>query len=277
MMPMVDYRDNPAVHIFADTEAALARMRGTAEGAACRVVSALPIAADMSPAIPGAVVLIELEDEIAGDAAIALLDWVHGEAERGARRCVVSAPAGLIDLVAARAWHEAIEQLCGAGEDERVAAVARATAPPLARLHDSRRARDLPVLQPLPDAGEALTGPADAQADAAFIRSLLRARRLRAHYFRADLFADPAWDMLLDLMAARLEGKRVAISSLCIAAAVPMTTALRWIGVLAEGGLVVRVADPGDGRRAYVELAEATARALQSWLREARKMGATAV
>src|SRR5919107_3401876 len=87
------------------------------------------------------------------------------------------------------------------------------------------------------------------------IRQLIRDRRLRDHFFRGALFADPAWDMLLELMAARLEGRRVAVSSLCIAAAVPATTALRWVKTLTDQGLFVRRADPQDGRRVYVELA----------------------
>ena len=66
--------------------------------------------------------------------------------------------------------------------------------------------------------------------------------------------------MLLDLMAARLEENRVAVSSLCIAAAVPATTALRWIKALTDRGLFVRVADPQDGRRVFIELS-ATSRA----------------
>jgi len=36
--------------------------------------------------------------------------------------------------------------------------------------------------------------------------------------------ADPAWDMLLDLTAARAESRAVSVSSLCIAAGVPTTT-----------------------------------------------------
>ena len=277
---MVDYRQNPAVHIFADTEAALARMRRTADAAGCRITSALLIGADAEPyarALPGAALLIELEDESDGDAAIPLLDWIRLEAERGARRGVISAPAGLIDLVAARAGHVAIEHLCDASEAERIAAVAGARREPEARLHDSRRERHFPILQPVPEEDVAPAGPDEARADAAFIRTMIRARRLRTHYFRADLFADPAWDMLLDLMAARLEGKKVAVSSLCIAAAVPPTTALRWIGVLTDGDLVVRVADPEDGRRVHVEVADATARALRVWLRDARRMAAVAL
>ncbi|WP_317151858.1 MarR family winged helix-turn-helix transcriptional regulator [Sphingopyxis indica] len=88
------------------------------------------------------------------------------------------------------------------------------------------------------------------------VRRMLRQRRMREQYFPADLFADPAWDMLLDLYAARLEHRPVSVSSLCIAAAVPATTALRWIKTMTEAGLFVREADPQDGRRIFIALAE---------------------
>ncbi|MHA6718771.1 winged helix DNA-binding protein [Sphingomonas sp. RS6] len=91
---------------------------------------------------------------------------------------------------------------------------------------------------------------------AAEIRRVIRARRMRADYFAGDLFADPAWDMLLDLFASDLERRPVSVSSLCIAAAVPPTTALRWIGTLNEAGLFERRADPNDRRRAYIALSE---------------------
>ena len=74
--------------------------------------------------------------------------------------------------------------------------------------------------------------------EAAAVRDFIRARRLRDQFFGDGLFADPAWDILLDLTAARIERRPVAVSSLCIAAAVPATTALRWIKHLtAEGWL----------------------------------------
>lgn len=271
---MVDYRDNAAVQIFADTEAALERMRQTARDAGCRVVSAALIGGgpESPDLVPGAALLIELEQVEMGDAAIPLLDLALVAAERGVHGSVIAAPLGLIDLIAARAVHRDIELLCEAAEEDRVAAVSRATGAREARLHDSRRERDFPVLRPLGDAGAARQGTNAARVDAAFIRTLLRTRRLRTHFFRADLFADPVWDMLLDLMAARLEGKHVAVSSLCIAAAVPPTTALRWIGVMTESGLVVRVADRNDGRRVHIELAEEAAGALAAWLEEARRM-----
>jgi DNA-binding MarR family transcriptional regulator len=94
------------------------------------------------------------------------------------------------------------------------------------------------------------------------VRRMLRQRRMREQYFPADLFADPAWDMLLDLYAARLERQPVSVSSLCIAAAVPATTALRWIKTMTDAGLFVREADPHDGRRIFIALAEGACDAL---------------
>lgn len=94
------------------------------------------------------------------------------------------------------------------------------------------------------------------------VRRMLRQRRMREQYFPADLFADPAWDMLLDLYAARLERQPVSVSSLCIAAAVPATTALRWIKTMTDAGLFLREDDPHDGRRIFIALAEGTSDSL---------------
>ncbi|MGI4876720.1 MAG: hypothetical protein ACRYG4_04475 [Janthinobacterium lividum] len=102
--------------------------------------------------------------------------------------------------------------------------------------------------------------------DAAVVRGLVRARRARERYFPGDIFADPAWDMLLDLTAARAEGQPVSVSSLCIAACVPPTTALRWIRTLCDSGLFDRASDPLDARRAFIALAEPTARAMARYL-----------
>ena len=80
-----------------------------------------------------------------------------------------------------------------------------------------------------------------------------------------DLFADPGWDILLDLFAAQEEGQQVSVSSLCIAAAVPPTTALRWITNMTEAGYLVRRQDPHDARRVYIELSEAMAGKLKDY------------
>ena len=90
------------------------------------------------------------------------------------------------------------------------------------------------------------------------VRSIIRQRRLRDEFFSGEMFADPAWDMLLDLYAAKLERIRVSVSSLCIASAVPATTALRWIKTLTDTGVFDREADPHDGRRIFVTLSKDT-------------------
>lgn len=105
------------------------------------------------------------------------------------------------------------------------------------------------------------------------IRAIIRARRTRDQFLPPDLFADPAWDMVLDLLAARLAGQRVSVSSLCIAAAVPPTTALRWIRQLTDRAVFARIDDPVDGRRVFIELTEAATQAVLGWTQTVRRNG----
>jgi DNA-binding MarR family transcriptional regulator len=81
-----------------------------------------------------------------------------------------------------------------------------------------------------------------------------RARRLS--YFDRELFADPAWDILLELFVAAAEGREMPITSLCVASHVPGTTMLRWIGQLVARGMVRRERDRTDKRRVLVSLTE---------------------
>ena len=115
---------------------------------------------------------------------------------------------------------------------------------------------------------EPMTGIDLPPLSADTVRNVIRARRLRARFFPEELFADPAWDMLLDLLQAELAQLRVPVSSLCIAAAVPATTALRWLKTLVSQGLFVRRADPHDGRRVFVELAPEASQALRRYFAE---------
>ena len=135
----------------------------------------------------------------------------------------------------------------------------------------SDRASDyigMPAVEPM---GEQQAPAKEATPGAAQVRDMLRARRLREDFLPADLFADPAWDMLLDLLAARLEQERVSVSSLCIASAVPPTTALRWIRTLTDKGIVHRQADPHDRRRVFIALTDDTAEALTRWFTASRR------
>jgi DNA-binding MarR family transcriptional regulator len=101
------------------------------------------------------------------------------------------------------------------------------------------------------------------------VMRVIRTRRLRAQYFPEDLFADPAWDMMLDLFHAELMHRRVSVSSLCVAAEVPATTALRWLTNMVERNLFVRRSDPLDGRRIFVELAPELSHAMRRYFAEA--------
>jgi hypothetical protein len=131
----------------------------------------------------------------------------------------------------------------------------------------------LAVLQPLAEelaaiadrlrkvaAGKAAAAPArppqrGMQRYLALARKTYSLRRKRAMIFgNPELFGEPAWDILLDLYIAYAEGKSVSVSSACIGSAAPPTTGLRWLGVLADEGLVLRENDPEDNRRVLVRL-----------------------
>ena len=99
-----------------------------------------------------------------------------------------------------------------------------------------------------------------------FVRRVIAARTARLEFFSSELFADPAWDMLLDLYALQCEQRRTSVSKLCMAAGVPPTTALRWIDKLQSEGLVVRTSDPMDGRRVWISLSTSAFDAMRSYL-----------
>jgi CheY-like chemotaxis protein len=100
----------------------------------------------------------------------------------------------------------------------------------------------------------------------ATLRTIIASRAMRNRYFPSELFADPAWDILLDLERARLEGQQVSVSSVCIAASVPMSTALRWVRQMTDAGLLRRWTDPKDRRRDLIALTDSTATHMREYL-----------
>jgi len=80
------------------------------------------------------------------------------------------------------------------------------------------------------------------------------ARRERERLLGSDLFADPAWDILLHLFIASLERRPVTVSKACHASAAPATTALRFIATLENAGLIARRQHPHDRRSSTLEL-----------------------
>ena len=193
---------------------------------------------------------------VVGDADIdagfgsALIDGADGHVLPGDSSVVVAA------LVA---------RASGGGSGLRVADLSDGAARTMQALsvEASRIAERLAILA----AAETAAPSAVRGIDAALVRRIIKLRRDRERYLPGEILADPAWDILLDLTAARLEGKAVPVSSLCIAAAVPTTTALRWIRSLTEAGLLQRRLDRQDGRRSHVELADTAADAMLAYLR----------
>jgi len=106
----------------------------------------------------------------------------------------------------------------------------------------------------------------DSAALLAFVRSVILSRQKRSDFLDATLFSDPAWDILLDLTSAKLDGKAVPVSSACAAAHVPFSTAFRHVGHLVESGLVKRWKDPSDRRRDLLELEDETMAAMTRYL-----------
>ena len=106
-----------------------------------------------------------------------------------------------------------------------------------------------------------------------------RASAIRRRCFDdgGHLFVDPAWELLLDLYIEQAEHRRVSVTSACIAAQVPPSTALRWLDRLGGLGLVERTQDTVDGRKTFVALSAKAVRSMETALDNAaesdRKLG----
>lgn len=288
----LSYSGKPPILIGASSEVALARAARTVEGIGCRIdTELLETAKDrIERQIAATAVWIEL-DRDGGDQMDALLECVARNATDGRFAAVVSTTSALIDPISAKIDGSSVEMVVDGDDADRAAAlaIAAARAGMTTRLSDVASDQSAARLRQLSDEVSRIaatlarlsSGPAPAvapiepavRADAPEIsietvRSVIRARRLRSRFFPEELFADPAWDMLLDLLQAEIAHLRVPVSSLCIAAAVPATTALRWLKTMVSQGLFIRRADPHDGRRVFVELGSDASRALRRYFAE---------
>ncbi|HEU0311150.1 MAG TPA: MarR family winged helix-turn-helix transcriptional regulator [Sphingomicrobium sp.] len=293
-----EFAGPPPILIAASSDEARARAVVTAESGGFRVV-AVPIeeAAERIEIQPQAsAIWVELDRDMGGPLDL-LLDRVEAEASTGQVPTIISSPLPLVDRIMARISHPSIELLVDPPPSDRVAALALATARRSVgdRLHDISKEPGSVRLRQLSDevsriaatlarlsvgpAAPAIEKPESVVGDMPpvsldTVRQVIRARRLRARFFDEELFADPAWDMLLDLLQAEIAQHRVPVSSLCIAAAVPATTALRWIKSMTDAGLFKRRADPHDGRRVFVELSPQASEAMRRYFGEVGKVAA---
>lgn len=112
-------------------------------------------------------------------------------------------------------------------------------------------AAEAPVAVPVPVPAEVPAGPEHLTA---FIRDLLRREMKRREIGGGELFGDPTWAMLLDLLLAKIEGRRVSVSSACIASGAPMSTALRLVRRLVDESVLCRLPDEQDRRRHFLAI-----------------------
>lgn len=119
--------------------------------------------------------------------------------------------------------------------------------------------------RPLPDEAAGTDG-----ADI-FLRTVDRAfhaRKARTRYFPQELFAEPAWDMLLHLFRCELRRRRVSTSDLCLAAGVPQTTAIRWISTMDQQGLVISEREGHEDQPSFITLSANARAALRRYFNE---------
>ena len=257
------------------------------------------------PRALGEVVLIDCPDP--GAAAIAALARLDSRSARSGARLVISTSMDGLDTVFGCCAQSVPQILVNPLRAERVIALGRVLAGiPNLRLRELSESDRLTLLRLTEQVGQiaqrldkldsAGGGWGKAQGGGAFrfespkegykgrddlirkprpplpapslVRQMIAQRRARARFFDGDLFADPAWDMLLDLTAARAEHARVSVTSLCIASGVPPTTALRWIGQMEKAGLFERVEDDTDRRRAFIQLSDRAADAMARYFAE---------
>jgi DNA-binding MarR family transcriptional regulator len=282
-----------------NSPAARAAAVGTAEAAGIRIADVVSVAdadARLDAQVSNGGVWLELYEVEPAPQLEALMSRLDRESSTGLYPVVAAVPKAMIDLAFGHLPSSTVQILVDPDAVERAVALAVAgsglartrslsdvatdnSATRLRQLSDevSRIAATLARLSSGPGSPPPVITPSPTATDAPSVapetlRAIIRARRLRATHLPPDLFADPAWDMLLDLLQAEIAQHRVPVSSLCIAAAVPATTALRWIKTMTDRGLLLRREDPHDGRRVFIEMSPATSTALRRFFVEAGKV-----
>ena len=289
----LSYSHAAPVLVTGSSEEALGRASRFVEATGARVGARVPVelaASRVASQVSAFAVWVEI-DQDCGHPLDELIAHINRDVSDGRYAAVVSVRSELVDRVFAQVNEAGIEWVIDGDASERAAALAIALShserptrvSDVAAEKNAQRIRQLSeevsrIASTLARLSEGPSAPAarpamvesgDAPAvSAETVRGVIRARRLRSRYFPEELFADPAWDMLLDLLQAEIAHLRVPVSSLCIAAAVPATTALRWLKTMVQQGVFIRRADPHDGRRVFVELAPQTSQALRRYFAE---------
>lgn len=118
-----------------------------------------------------------------------------------------------------------------------------------------------------------LTGVRSDTQIARVLDNAIDSRLRRDKFLPAELFGEPAWDMLLRLYAAHLAQRPTPIGGLCSLSAVPPTTTLRWLQKLLDLNLVQRTDDSFN--RTFVQLTRTGLEAMDGYFLAERQAGSS--
>lgn len=94
----------------------------------------------------------------------------------------------------------------------------------------------------------------------------VEARRMRSTLFGHDLFADPAWDILLLLYQAELEGGGLTLEQLSETLRLSLSVVVGQVGVMERRGLLdEHRSSPSSRRRRAIRLSPLAVDAMASW------------
>jgi CheY-like chemotaxis protein/DNA-binding MarR family transcriptional regulator len=215
------------------------------------------------PTTGGLEFLAQVREEFIGRPWLQLL-LITGQAsvETAVAAMKLDASDYLLKPVEPKVLREAVTHALGRASSIRAIAgeaTGTANAAELGRLAET--ARDLATR-----IGGLGTEPHDTEPSVEALRLLRHLQEARSSIFGQAVMPEPAWEMLAELMRARLAGQQLSVTSLALASSSPTTTALRRIDDLISGGLVARTPDPGDRRRTYLELTPAGLMRMQLFL-----------
>lgn len=99
------------------------------------------------------------------------------------------------------------------------------------------------------------------------LKSLRSLHRARTANLPEGLPVEASWEILLDLYVSELRKERISLTAIGGSSGVSLTSALRRIQELEGKGMIARIPDEKDKRRAAAQLTEKGRHAVQSFIR----------
>jgi len=126
---------------------------------------------------------------------------------------------------------------------------------------------------PSPDHVEGMMFPREGFDHRVEVERIIRVREARGKFMPENWFSDPAWDILLRLYQAYLNGLERTVGDLGSFASTSPATTNRWLDVLSGRGWIHRRRCENDQRRVFVSLNETGAGQMRECLELMRTQG----